>query len=689
MEEQNLNEAALEQPVAPQPTDNSEAEPRATENETATTTTDMAAAETHAEAAVEEPVAATPDEPAAAETPEAQPAGETAEPQPADEQPEAEKESEPAFVEPEADYAALGRDELVAEFTELLKDEDITHIKNRVAALKNRYHDAEKEYQDAVFAKYLEDGGNKEDYVKADDAVADTFAKLYATYRKRRQQHLDALEAAKQQNLIAKEAVLEALKQLVDRGEENMRKANDEFKALQERWKQIGEVPREKMNDLWQQYHFLIEQFFNKMRINRELRDLDMKRNLEQKVQLCEKAEELIVETSVEKAFKSVQELRRRWKETGPVPVEQNEEIWQRFCNAVNKIEERRKEYYDQRKEELDKNLLAKQALVEKAEEVASRPMQSTKDWNDASAELDGLLKMWKAIGPVPREANEEIWSKFKSHLDKHYTQKKEHFGQLRDEQSNNYNKKIDLCLKAEAIAKRDDWRKATEELLQLQKEWKEIGPVSRKVSEKIWHRFRAACDEFFNRKNEHFNTMHGSEQENLQKKEAIIEQLKQFEFGENKEENLRVIKDFQRQWMEIGYVPIADKERLQKEFRRVIDEHFEKLKISAAEAEENNYRERLRNAGDMKRFANSERNELLSRIEKMRTDLKLWENNLGFFSNSRQSELLKAEFEKKMQQTRQQIALLEAKLKILREAEKEKEKENSKENDKENGDSK
>ncbi|MBO4588781.1 MAG: DUF349 domain-containing protein [Bacteroidales bacterium] len=656
MEEQNLNESAMEQPVAPKPSDNEESKTLA--NETNSQQTASSGQQTAASGQQSEDSSM-------------QPAAETLAVESTDD--ETAKEPETVFVEPEVDYSAMGREELVATLEELLKDEDITHVKNRVSALKMRFNDLEKEHYDAEFAKFISDGGNKDDYKRQEDQTSEAYGKLYATYRRRRQEHLDAVEAEKQQNLTAKEAVLESLKQLVERGEENMRKANDEFKELQERWKQIGEVPRDKMNDLWQQYHFLIEQFFNKMRINRELRDLDMKRNLEQKVQLCEKAEELIVETSMEKAFKALQDLRRRWKETGPVPVEQNEEIWQRFCNAMNKIEERRKEYYEQRKEELEKNHLAKQALIEKAEELTAKPMESTKDWNDTSAELDGLLKMWKAIGPVPREVNEEIWSKFKGIIDRHYEQKKEHFGQLRDEQNNNYNKKIDLCLKAEAIAKRDDWRKATDELLQLQKEWKEIGPVSRKVSEKIWHRFRGACDEFFKRKTEYFNSIHGSEQENLQKKEAIIEQLKAFEFGESKEENLRVIKDFQRQWMEIGYVPIADKERLQKEFRRVIDEHFEKLKISAIEAEENNYRMRLKSiGGDVKKFVNGEREEIMTKIEKLKGEISLWDNNLGFFSNSRQADLLKEEFEKKMQHTRQQIALLEAKLKILRESEKE-----------------
>lgn len=643
MEEQNLNQEA--EIINNQPTD--------------TTETAQVAEESNNMAQAVEPETA---EPQQEETPQAQ-----EEAPKADEQ----EKAEPAYEEPETDYSTLSREELVDNFESLMEDEDISHIRQRVAALKNRFELLEEEHQKEIFSKYIEDGGEKENFKQEDDPIVEKYNRMKAAFRKRRQAYMEALEAAKQKNLLDKESILESLKNLLERGEENMRKANDEFKELQERWKQIGEVPREKMNDLWQQYHFLMEQFFGQMKMKRELRDLDMKRNLEQKLQLCEKAEELIVEDSVQKAFKAAQDLRVKWKEIGPVPVEQNEEIWQRFCNAMNKIEERRKEYYEQRKEEFEKNLLAKQALVDKVIEVTSKPMECTKDWNDASTELDELLKMWKAIGPVPREVNEEIWSKFKGLIDKHYELKKEHFGQLRDEQATNYNKKIDLCLKAEAIAKRDDWKKATEEILQLQKEWKEIGPVSRKVSEKIWHRFRGACDEFFKNKTEYYNNLRGSEQENLQKKEAIIEQLKQFEFGESKEENLRVIKDFQRQWMEIGYVPLKEKERLQKEFRRVIDEHFEKLKISAAEAEENSYRERLRNvAGDMRRFVSGERSELTSKIEKLKDDVKLWENNLGFFSNSRQADLLKEEFEKKMQHARQQIALLEAKLKILKDAE-------------------
>ncbi len=575
-------------------------------------------------------------------------------------------------AEPEPDYSNSTREELVAAMKELL-GMDVQKIKNRVAAIRNRFNELNREVQNAAFEKFIAEGGNKDDYQNENDAVAEEMHRLQDQYRAMRQKHIEELEEQKKRNLEAKQALIEEMRQLIDSEEEQVRTAMDKFNSIQERWKAIGEVPREQMNDLWQNYHFQIEQFFAKLKINRELRALDQKRNLEEKIKLCESAEELIMEPSVTKAFKGLQELRARWKEVGPVPVEQNEEIWQRFCNAANQIDERRKEYYDQRKEELDNNLLAKQALVDKATELTEKRPESTKDWNDTTAALDELLKVWKTIGPVPREVNEEIWTKFKGMIDKHYSEKKEYFGAIRDEQEANYQKKVDLCLKAEAIAKREDWKKATEELLELQQEWKSIGTTSRKVSEKVWQRFRKACDEFFAKKSEFFAERRTSESENLAQKEAILSELKAHQFGEDREENLAAIKEFQRRWAEVGFVPMAEKDRLHKEFRGEIDRIFEQLKISAREAEETAYRERIKNAGgDARKFVNNEKAELQEKIEKLRSDLSLWENNLGFLASSKQADLLKQEFEKKMQGARQQIALMQAKLRILNESEKE-----------------
>ena len=610
----------------------------------------------------EAPVA---DNEAATAEPEPQPEAATAKAEPQSEAATAEAEPQP---EATPDYSTLGREELTTAL-EALMAEEVQQIKGRAQAIRTRFNELNHEVQKEAFSQYLAEGGNKDDYQPQNDPLAERFYALYDQYRARRQKYIEEQEALKQKNLEAKQALIEELRALVDSNEEQVRTTMDRFNEIQERWKAIGEVPRDKMNDLWQSYHFQIEQFFTKLKQGRELRALDQKRNLDSKITLCEKAEELIMEPSVTKAFKGLQDLRAQWKEIGSVPNEQNEEIWQRFQSAAQRIDDRRKEFYEQRRAEQDNNLLAKQALVDKAAELTAQTPQSVRAWNDTTAALDELLKVWKTIGPVPREVNEEIWAKFKGMIDKHYADKKEYFAGVRDEQDSNYQKKVELCLKAEAIAQRDDWKKATDELLELQREWKEIGAVSRKQSEKVWHRFRSACDEFFARKGEFFKDRRLSESENLQKKQGILEELKAHQFGESREENLEVIKDFQRRWAEAGHVPIAEKEKLQKEFRSIIDGIFEKLKISAREAEATAYRERLRNAGgDVSRFLRDERQELNDRIEKLRNDLNLWENNLGFLASSKQADLLKQEFEKKMQGARQQIALLQAKLRILNE---------------------
>ena len=608
-------------------------------------------------------------------TPAAEPVVEKAPEAPADQpmasdQPD---ESDQSDNEPETDYSAMSREELLAAFNELLEG-DIATIRNRASTIRNQFNVLNKEVEKQAFEAFLAEGGDKDDYHPANDAVAEAFYAAYDVYRTRRQKMQEELDAQKQRNLEAKQQILEELRTLIDKDEETLKQTYDEFNAIQEKWKGVGEVPREQMNDLWQNYHFLIEQFFNKVKINKELRMLDLKRNLEQKIQLCERAEELIVETSVVKAFKALQSLRAQWKEIGPVPAEQNEETWQRFNNAANQIDERRREYYDQRKDELEQNLLAKQALIEKAIEKTSEPPQTAKQWNETTEALDELLKLWKSIGPVPREQNEEVWGKFKGIIDKHYADKKLYFAQLRDEQGENYNKKLDLCLRAEAIAKREDWKNATEELLQLQEEWRSIGSAGYKQGDKVWKRFRHACDEFFAKKGEYYKNLRSSEGENLTLKNAIIEEMKAYQFGDDREESLAAVKDFQRRWAEVGHVPKKDKERVIEEYHSLLKAMFDKLKISAREARIDSFRDKIQSHSD-DNYANNVKLKLTKEIEKLRQELSLWENNLGFFASSKQADLLKEEFEKKMQAARQQIALLEAKLRIVDENESEEEK--------------
>ena len=585
-----------------------------------------------------------------------------------EEESDEESEEEKSEEEVTENYMTYSREQLVNALEECLKQE-ISSVRNKISLIKVAFYSKTNELKKEAFEKFLEEGGNKIDYHPEADNLEVAFKKSLDAYRERRKKLMEEQEALLKSNLKKKLEILDELKALIN-SEEMLKKTYDEFHNLQDRWKEIGQVPREEVNTLWQNYHFLIEKFFDKVKINKELKMLDLKKNLESKVELCEKAEELLVETSINKLFKTLQELRERWREVGPVPSDKNEEIWERFKTATDQIETRRREHYEQIRDEQEKNLLAKTALIEKAEEILAKEYTSIKEWNDTTIEMNDLLKLWKTIGGVPKAQNNEVWERFKSSLDAFFTSKNEQFQKLKDEQTNNYNLKVELCVQAEAIAKRDDWKRATEELLKLQKEWKEIGVVPRKLSDKIWLRFRSACDEFFKRKSDFFSNIREIEAENLAKKEALIVKVKEFSFSEDKNENLNTIKEFQREWMEIGYVPIKEKERLQTEFRASINKLFDDLKISQKEAKEHSFRTRVNNVRpeDAERFASRERRDILDKIQKMKEDIHLWDNNLGFLANSKQADILKKEFEKKIQHARQEIALLEAQLRILSE---------------------
>lgn len=567
-----------------------------------------------------------------------------------------------------AHYSTLNKEELLAQIKELTNSENINAMKLRANLVRNAFNLLVQASQNELKEKFLADGGVEEDFKPEESTLEIDFRKVYSLYREKRQNYIESQEKIKLDNLAAKNAILEELRVLLN-SEEALKKIYDDFNAIQEKWKAIGQVPRTEVNGLWQNYHFLIEKFYDKVKINRELRDLDLKKNLDSKIELCEKVEGLLIEESINKSFKALQEIHQQWKEIGPVPSDKNEEVWERFKTASDQINKRRIEYYERIQTELEHNLLAKVALCEKAEEVIKKEFPSIKDWNDATNELNDMLKLWKTIGQVPQKDNEAIWHRFKSSLDTFFQNKKEVFEKMKDEQDVNYNKKVEICVKAEAIAEREDWKHATEELLELQKEWKSIGYVNKKLSDKLWARFRSSCDTFFEKKSAFYSANRANETENLAKKEALIQAVKEFTFGEEKEANLEAIKEFQRKWVEVGFVPVTEKERLQKEFRNAINFHFDKLQIDVREGKLSSFRDRISNHSGDGSNASKEKKYLYDKILKLKEDLNLWENNLGFLANSKQADVLKAEFEKKMQNARQEIALNEAKLKMLDQA--------------------
>lgn len=576
------------------------------------------------------------------------------------------------------DMEGLSREQLVEKLEELVKNTDVNVIKSAVSMVKVAFLKLNKEFKHDEYQKLVEQNVEVEGEAPVelatpqDDPIEERFKAAFNIYKLHKGRYNEEQEKIKVQNLEAKNLILEELKVLIN-SEETLKRTYDEFKTLQDRWKTIGMVPKNDINTLWQNYHFLVEKFFDKVKINKELKDLDLKKNLEAKMQLCEKAEELLLETSIIKSFKQLQQYHEEWKEIGPVPQDKKDELWERFKSATEKINERRREYYTEVQDGQEQNYAAKQILCEKAEQVLAQEIDSIKGWQDASNQITELLKIWKTIGPAPKKQNNEIWARFKGSLDNFFNAKKDFFNKLKEQQMHNYNLKLDLCLQAEALRNSTDWKNTTRELINLQSEWKKIGPVPRKQSDRIWKRFRAACDEFFAGKTEYFKNIQSHEDENLKLKQELIEKVKTFEIGDDRNQAVEALKDFQRQWMEIGFIPIKEKERLQNEFRSVINKHFEKLKMESFSMGAQNYKNRLermsKDAPDAGRVISKERNFLVGKIQQLQEDIKLWENNIGFFAASKTANLLKTEFEKKINKAKEELALYEAKLKMLRES--------------------
>ena len=596
------------------------------------------------------------------------------------------------------DYDSMERQQLVEELEKIVNKEDILEHKRKIALIKVAYlkktdiektkdlekRDLDKEEQEnkkqetteetkseqetAVTSEASESETEAQEKKPGKDELEERFHKAFSRYKEKRAEHIKEQERIQQENLKKKEAILEELRELIN-SEETLKKTYDDFKALQEKWKEIGMVPKANVNELWKNYHFLVEKFFDKVKINKELRDLDMKKNLEQKIDICEKAEELLLEPSVNKSFKELQVLHDKYGQIGPVPGDKKEEVWNRFKSATEKIHTRRREHYRNLEQQQEKNLEAKTALCEKIENILTKEFKTVKEWNKATDEVKELMKLWRSIGFVPKKYNESIWNRFKTSVDTFFDNKKEFFKAIKEEQRDNYNRKLNLCLEAEALQDSTDWKKTTRDLINLQKEWKKIGPVSRKHSDKLWKRFRAANDKFFNAKEEYFKNIKEKEKENLKKKEDLIERIQNQEFGEDKNENLKILKEYQREWMNIGFVPFEKKDEIQKRYQDIINKHMESLSISNTEVNSAKYKTHVENMKDIpggERKLKKERANLISKINKLKEDVKLWENNTGFLANSKNAEVLKKEFQEKIDKAKREIALLEAQINIL-----------------------
>ncbi len=545
------------------------------------------------------------------------------------------------------------KQELIDMFASLIENEPVQTLRKSVEAIKIAFYKLHRAEVDAARKAFEAEQGEGVEFTPVADGLEARLKELFKEYRRRRDEYIANLDSVKEENLKCKLAIIEELKELVN-SDETLNNTFAKFRDLQQRWKDAGVVPQAKVKDLWETYNLHVENFYNFIKINKELRDLDLKKNYEQKMQLCEAAEALMLEPSIVEAFHKLQKLHDEWRETGPVANEYKESLWERFKAASARINKQHQEHFDAIKQEQMKNLELKQELCSKTESLAEQPYTSRKEWNKASERLIEIQKMWRTIGFAPKKENTRIYERFRTACDRFFEAKREFYAGVKSEMEHNLALKQELCEAAEALQLSEDWKHATEELLALQAKWKQVGAVSRRYSDQVWKRFRAACDNFFERKAQHFASIEGEHEANLQKKMALIEEMLA---ADVKQGGYDMIKEFQRRWSEIGFVPIKQKDAVQKKYKAAVDQLFGTLRGSERDRSMNRFKERLqgmKGSGD-KRLKN-ERERLFNKVRQMEQDIALLENNIGFFSKSKNADAMVADIREKIAKAKQEL---------------------------------
>lgn len=576
---------------------------------------------------------------------------------------EEEAQPEAQMATDEQSLVGKSKTELVELFAQLLETKPVQSLRGDAEAIKIAFYKLRRSEVDAQRKEFLDAGGKEEEFSPSIDGAEVTLKELFARYRKMRDEFVAGLEQAKEENLKVKLAIIDELKELVN-SDETLNHTFTKFRELQQRWKETGPVPQANVKDTWETYNLHVENFYNFIKINKELRDLDLKKNYEAKIALCEQAEALVMEQSVVSAFRKLQKLHDEWRETGPVANEFKEPLWERFKQASSRVNKAHQEYFESLKGEQQKNLEMKTELCVKAEELSEQMLTSRKEWNKANDRLLEIQKVWKTIGFAPKKDNTRIYERFRNACDRFFAMKRDYYAQIKAEMDHNLQLKNEICEAAESIKDSEDWKKTADELIALQKRWKEIGTVSRRHSDAVWKRFRAACDYFFERKAAHFSSIDNEQERNLQAKRELLEQMKACDV---KEGGYEAIKSFQRKWNEIGYVPIKQKDALQKQYKEVVDAMFATLRGSEHDRSMDRFRSKLSSmkaSGDKR--LRSERERLYNKVKQLEADIALLENNIGFFAHSKNAESMINDVRAKIAKAKAEMAETIEKVKMI-----------------------
>ena len=566
------------------------------------------------------------------------------------------------------DFSGLDKPQLLLKLEETFKTDDVQSITGKVRILREAFYELVKNETESKLQQYLEEGGLKEDFEMRKDAVAEKFESLISQFNKKRSELKVQKERQVIENTATKKLIIEELKDLM-KSEENISKAYQKFQALQSKWRSVGAVAPAEANNLWQNYQFCVSQFFDVMKISKELRELDMKKNLELKTELCEKAEKLSNENSIKKAVDELKILQDKWREVGNVAKEANEPIWERFKAAADKVYERNKENIAKVKIKQEENLKAKIELCNQLDEILTVTYTSFNQWQQANDKINAVWLAWQKIGFTPKEDNNATWNRFKQTRQKFYNLKDAYFNGLKDEQNKNLELKTALCEKAEGIQNNTDWSTTTEAYKKIQAEWKTVGAVPRKVSDKIWNRFKKACDTYFENKSKHFAEKDAVLIVNHQQKMEVIAKIESLEVNDDNRINLEALKKLQEEFRAIGDVPFKQFESLVTTYRKTVDEYFAKIKEKKGADDKTFHKmkyEQMQESTQGKEEISKERYHLQEKIKRIQADINQLENNLGFFGKSKNADVMKLEFQQKIDTGKEEIKKLKEHLKLI-----------------------
>jgi len=555
------------------------------------------------------------------------------------------------------------------EVVERLKEiaaSDEAPVKDEIDLLKTVFYKLHIAEREARLKEYIDGGGNPETYQVVPDQDEETFKAQMAVIREKRAQIMQQQEAEKQANLEKKLEIIEKIKAMATSPDE-AGKSYNEFKELQQQWKDIKNVPADKANELWRNYQLYVEQFYDLLKLNSEAREYDFKKNLEMKTKLCEAAEKLADEEDVISAFHQLQELHQQYREIGPVAKELREEVWARFKAAFTVINKRHQQHFEDLRAKEEENLARKTALCEKVEELGKAENKGAADWEKRSKEIIDIQNEWKTIGFAPQKMNVKIFERFRAACDDFFGRKAEYFKALKVTFSENIEKKKALVEKAQALADSTDWKATSDKLIALQKEWKTVGMVPKKLGDQLWQEFLGACNKFFEARNAAGAGQRNEEHANLEKKKGIIEQLKAL--AENAAEATKEkVQALTEEYNKVGHVPYKEKDKLYEAYHEVLDRIYKELNISTKRRRLNDFKANIKNVAKRGEEAlDNERGRLARRFEQLKQEIQTYENNLGFLNaSSKKGNSLIDEMNRKVQHLRDDLELVRQKIKAI-----------------------